>query len=104
MMLQNGPLALGHKGRRGLGQLLGEEGLRCVGGVRLAQGIGTVVQPCIGIGMNVSIVSVRQEVAAHVGEGKRQIATAVVGSGFSAANPVDTVIGNDLRPSRGGSA
>ena len=99
VMLENGTLALRHETRGRLRQLLRIQRLSGVGGVRLAKRIRPVVKPSVGIGVNIGVVAVGQEIPANVVHGQCQIAAPVVNVALRTLNPVHTVIGNDLRPS-----
>ena len=78
------------------------ERLSGVGGVRLAQRIRPVVKPSVGIGVNIRIVAVGQEVPADVVHGQCQITAPVVNVTLSTSNPMHTIISDHLRPSGSG--
>ena len=98
MMLQNGPLGLRIETARGQGTLLGKQSFCCVGGVRLSQCVGTVVQPSIGVGAHVSVVSVRKELAADVVHGQCQISASVIDETLCSSIPMNAIVGDHLGP------
>ena len=87
VVFENGTLALSHKTRGCLRQLLRIKRLGGVGGMRLAQRIRPVVKPSVGIGVNIGVVAVGQEIPADVVHGQCQIAAPVVNVALRTPNP-----------------
>ena len=100
-MLQDGALALGHETGGRFGQLLRIEALGGVGRVRLPERKGTVVQPSVGVDVDVGIVSVGQEIPADVVHRQGQVTASVVDAVVGPAYPMVPIIRHQLRPSRG---
>ena len=96
VVLEDGPLTLRHKTGGCFGQLLRKQRFRCVAGVRLTQCEGPVVEPRIGVFIDVGVVAVGKEMMAYVVHGEGEFARPSIRVGGCSTVPMNTVIGNHL--------
>ena len=100
VVLEDGPLTLRHETGGCFGQLLRKQRFRCVAGVGLTQCERSVVEPRIGVFIDVGVVAVGKEMTAYVVHGEGELPRPSIRVGGCSTVPMNTVIGNHLGPAR----